>query len=60
VRTLRGSLTAHPCAGSERAGLRARAPSGFFLRALTAAEGDPGGAKKRTSCPQKRTPRCAR
>ena len=35
-------------------------PYGLFLRALTAAEGDPGGAKKRTSCPQKRTPRCAR
>jgi len=42
VRTLRGSLTARPCAGSELGAIHRADPFGLFLRALTAAEGDPG------------------
>ena len=41
VRTLRGSLTAHPCAGSERAGLRARAPTGFSFASSPRPRGTP-------------------
>ena len=56
VRTLRGSLTARPCAGSERAGI-VPAPLRAFLRALTATEGDP--EEQRSGRPVRRSGRLA-
>ena len=48
-----GSLTARPCTDSERARI-VRAPlTGFFLRALAAAEREPGRSRARPSWPQK-------
>ena len=48
-----GSLTGHPWPDSERARI-VRAPlTGFFLRALAAAEREPGRSRARPSWPQK-------
>ena len=48
-----GSLTARPCADSERARI-VRAPlAGFVLRALAATEREPGRSRARPSWPQK-------
>jgi len=56
VRTLRGSLTAHPCAGSERAGI-VPAPLRAFPSRPHRGRGGPRRAKKRT--PVRRSGRIA-
>src|SRR6478735_6744770 len=44
-----GSLTVRPCTDSERARILRAPLTGFFLRALAAAERDPGAKEERGS-----------
>ena len=57
VSALRGSLTARPCAGSERAGLRARAPTGFSFAPSPRPRGTP--EEQRSGRPVRRSGRLA-
>ena len=50
-----GSLTAHPCADSELAGILPATLTGFFLRALAAAQGAPGRAERGSPCRRRKS-----